>query len=223
MMAFVGSGSGSSLLDVGQAAISTGVKLLSDYLNSLLYPIGAIGPVSFVVSADEVKTFESFNHHSTANFVDHEVAGGKPVSEFTGLGLDEINFSIVLVASTGVVPLTELRALEALMAAGKPQRISIGPRNFGKFTIRAISDDWLHVTNKGAPLVISIQLTLVEYVASMPTQAQQIMRKDEIQRTETGKGGPERLPGTGTPTKPRTTTPKPSGGQKIDPVTRMPI
>lgn len=199
------------------SSLGVTVKNLIGAVISNTASIGSLGNITFQVNPYRVKTFETLNRSSSAVFADHEVSGRKPASEMTGLALDEIDLHIVLNSSLGVVPSDESNNLQEIMANGEPQQLVIGTESLGLFTIRTIDEEWTHVSAFGNIILMAIDIHLVEYVTSVPTQAKQIMNRDEVSRSETGKGGPERLPGSAEATKKRTLTPN------IDPVTRMEI
>ena len=158
--------------------------------------LGSLGGVVFQTSTDKILTFSNFTRTKTANFAEHEVYDRKPVSEFTGSGLDVIDFTIVLNASAGVNPLAELRKLEKIIESGEPQTLTIGAKNFGKVTLRSLTDPWEYITNRGEPLLITAELNLVEYVSNVQTQGFSKLVEDMIKRGTTGKGGPVRLSST---------------------------
>ncbi|WP_434171196.1 hypothetical protein AHYW_002611 [Providencia manganoxydans] len=196
----------------------TAAQLAGDALSQLIR-LGSLGDIVFQVSPSQVRTFESFERQSEAIFADHEVAGGKPISEFMGESLDTLDLTMVFNAGLGVVPHQEIERLRKMKAEGVPHTLMMGSRSFGQYTLRSVSDEWVHISATGQPLVLIGEVNLVEYIEILPTQAQQKTRQDEIRRNETGKGGPERLPGASEPTQKRTLTPAP----KIDSVTRMVI
>lgn len=198
-------------------SLSVTVSQLAGVALSNLISLGSFGDVVFQVSPEYVRTFETLNRESGAVFADHEVAGGKPVSEMTGEELDKIDFRMVFNASLGISPIAEIEKLRKMKAEGTPQEFIVGSNSLGKFTIRTIAEEWVHTSGIGRVLVLVADVNLVEYINTLPTQAQQKTREDEIKRTETGKGGPARLPGAAEKTQTRELKPK------IDEVTRMEI
>lgn len=169
--------------------------------------IGTFGRVIFSVSSDAIRTFDNLSVKTASTFADHEVAGRKPVSEFTGHGLDEITFTMQLNSIIGASPLVELYQLESMKESGNAFRLIVGVKNFGKFTIRDLSHDWAHVIGGGIPVLINVTITLREYEPTLSTQAKEAQREDEVMRGTTGKGGPEKLPGSPVKTKERELTP----------------
>ena len=157
--------------------------------------IGLLGPCVFISSEYQVRTFQSFNRTSSYRYVDHEVINQKQVSEFTGTDLDEIELSMMFCGDLGVNPTTEVEKLREAAMRGEPVALLIGGMVFGKWTIRTIPEDWQFLYTDGSPQVMTIQISIKEFVDSVPTTAQSKQAQVQSRRNETGKGGPERLPG----------------------------
>lgn len=172
------------------------------------FGIGSFGDIIFTVSASHIKTFDELSRRSAAKFADHEVASKKPISEFTGEELDEITFNIQL-NRTYTKPERDLMLLNKIKSTGMANRLIIGSRNFGKFTLREFEETLTHVGKNGAILFAEVELTLTEYIDSYSNNAATAQREDEARRGETGKGGPQRLPGSPPVSSERTLTPEP--------------
>lgn len=177
---------------------------LSDF--GISFGIGSFGNIIFTVSASHIKTFDELSRRSAARFADHEVAGKKPISEFTGEELDEITFNIQL-NRTYAKPEHDLMLLNKIKSSGIANRLIIGSRNLGKFTLREFEENLTHVGRNGAILFAEVSLTLTEYIDSFSNNASTAQREDEARRGETGKGGPQRLPGSPPKSSERTMTP----------------
>jgi len=160
--------------------------------------LGSIGSVVFQVSQFSVRTWETIDRKTEANFSDHAVIGQKPVSEYIGATLDTLEFTITLNGSLGIDPLTEAENLRAMILAGEPQQVVLAGKNLGPFTIRSMEEEWRYTRN-GRPLIIEVTLKITEYIDTVPTEAQAKQRDEELRRGDTGLGGPERLPGSGEP------------------------
>lgn len=171
---------------------------LSDFVdfNSLgiSFGIGSYGGVIFQVSSSHISTFDELTRHVSAKFADHEVAGKKPVSEKTGEELDEITFNMQF-SRTYCKPEQELLKLNKMLSSGVANRLMIGSRNLGKFTLREFEENLTHVGKNGALLFVDLSVTLVEHIDSFPNNAKTAQREDTAMRGETGRGGPQRLPG----------------------------
>lgn len=196
---------------------------LSDFLNfnlsdfGISFGIGSFGDIVFTVSASHIKTFDELSRLSAAKFADHEIAGKKPISEFVGEELDEITFNIQL-NRTYAKPEHDLMLLNKIKSSGAANRLIIGSRNLGKFTLREFEETLTHVGKNGAILFAEVELTLTEYIDSYSNNASTAQREDEARRGETGKGGPQRLPGSPPASSERPMTPvqNETGGEGTD-------
>jgi len=164
---------------------------------------GIIGNVVFMVVGDflgtgmtHIQTYQSLERESTARWVDHDIINGPPVSEFVGRNLKNKEFEIMLHSTVHFDPLSTYETLEKMLDSGEPQRLFIDGKNYGWWTVRSLEGKetyWAY----GRPAVMKINLSIREYISALPTAAAQKLREDEIRRYDTGKGGPDRLPGTG--------------------------
>jgi len=159
--------------------------------------VGFIGDIIFAASSFWVHTFENLVRQSSGRHIEHEVINGPPVSEFVGRDLKSLDFEMTLHATLGVEPLTAYQKIEEACESGQPKPVYLSGKNHGLFTIRSCEGDELHWSH-GRPSVMKVALSLREYVDSLPTVSAQKLRQDELNRNFTGRGGPERLPGTGT-------------------------
>lgn len=171
------------------------------------FGIGSFGYIIFTVSSSHIKTFDELSRRTAAKFSDHEVAGKKPISEFTGEDLDEITFNIQL-NRTYTTPERDLMLLNKIKSSGVANRLIIGSRNIGKFTLREFDENLTHIDKNGSILFAEVSLTLTEYIDSFSNNASTSQREDETMRCETGRGGPQRLPGSPPASSERIMTPK---------------
>lgn len=170
------------------------------------FGIGSFGGVIFQVSSSHVSTFDELTRRVSAKFADHDVAGQKPISEQTGEELDEITFNMTF-SSQYCKPEQELLKLNRILSSGVANRLIIGSRNLGKFTLREFEENLTHVGKNGKLLFVNVSVTLVEFVDSFSNNALTAQREDAARRGETGKGGPERLPGSPPASRERPMTP----------------
>lgn len=170
------------------------------------FGIGSFGGVIFQVSSSHISTFDELTRRVSAKFADHDVAGQKPISEQTGEELDEITFNMTL-SSQYCKPEQELLKLNRILSSGVANRLIIGSRNLGKFTLREFEENLTHVGKNGKLLFVDVSVTLVEFVDSFSNNALTAQREDEARRGETGKGGPLRLPGAPPASRERPMTP----------------
>ena len=206
----IGSLTSGRLVDLRDVAVARALSLFTPF-------VGFIGRVIFMSSnLLGVRTYEEHSTTYSANFHEHELIQQKPVSEFLGAGLHEHNFKITLLSSLKIEPQTEVNLLQRMCDSGNPYLMFLNGWIVGRFTIRsvnAVATEW----HLGRPSVIEVDLSLKEYVKSLPIEAVQKQRQEELTRGETGVGGPDNI--ADPPEKLVERTLKPS----IDPITRMPI
>jgi len=131
--------------------------------------IGSIGSVVFEVSSDTVRTFDNFKREGAARWAKHDVHKIKPVSEFLGVDLDKISFTIHLSTSLGISPQQEIETLRNYRDEGKAVSLLIGekPVSTGLFTIQSLSEDWKTIDNHGVLMVADVSVELLEYVETV--------------------------------------------------------
>jgi hypothetical protein len=191
-------------------AVTSGIGILGGS------PLGSFGQLVFECSQVKVQNWGEFQRHAEYAFADHEVLGGKPVSEWTGPGLDELQIEMTFNASLlNGDPVAAVEQLRTMAGSGTAQALVLVGQSLGNYTIRSIEDQWLYVRRNG-PEIVTVSVTLREYVESVITTAQAKQRDDELHRSDSGVGGPARLPGAPNPLQPRNLSPD------IDPATRLP-
>jgi hypothetical protein len=93
--------------------------------------LGNWGPVTFVVSRNELRTFDGFNWGSAANFASHPRHLKAPVAEFSGLAADTISFNMLFARELGADPLAEITKLMYAERAGEAHRLVVGAKAYG--------------------------------------------------------------------------------------------
>lgn len=123
---------------------------------------GHFGDIVFQVSADVVKTWDKLRRSRKASFAEHEVAEGKARLEFTGVGLEEIDFEVRLDARF-VNPAKEAKALDEALQAGEPRPLVLGGRPLGKYVLQDVSERAQRTDGQGRIMVSTVKLRLREY------------------------------------------------------------
>lgn len=142
---------------------------MSQYLNeneSSGGTIGTLGNIAFETSSNKIRTFDNFKLKNSARFATHDIMNQKPVTEYIGLGLDSISFSMRFDIMLGVSPADEIKALRAIRDKGEAVELVIGgqPVNENLWVILDISEDWNKIDNRGSIIIASVNVTLQEYV-----------------------------------------------------------
>lgn len=124
--------------------------------------IGSLGDAVFTVSDWRVFTFRGFNRSGAPRIEEHAVIGVKPKLEYTGPGLDTINFSVRLDRFLGVTPEDEIDKMHEAMTIGQVVPLIIGGRYLGRWVITALDESHLHYNGLGRLIVAEVMISLKE-------------------------------------------------------------
>jgi phage protein U len=127
--------------------------------------IGVLGPITFEVTSDTVRTWQDMRRSAAARWHVHEVQEGKPRQEFLGPGLDQLRFSVRLDIARGIVPRDELRQMRKQRDTGAVMQLTIGGELVGDFVLKDLDEGLTHVSRDGVLLVATASLSLEEYVS----------------------------------------------------------
>lgn len=128
--------------------------------------IGALGNVVFVVSSDTIRTFEDLSRSTASRWAKHEIIGRKPKLEYVGPDTDTISFKMRFDAAYGMDPRKEMNILLELARSGKAVPLVVGGKalGMGKWVVKSVTQNWVHVDNRGNVLVGIAEVALEEYV-----------------------------------------------------------
>lgn len=129
--------------------------------------IGNIGKtVVFETSDQRILNFTKFNRTVKGRWASHNRVGKKPKKQFLGPDSSSLTFTIELNAEHGVKPRATLKKLEKLVSSGKPQKVVIGCKAFGKnkYVVTEVSSDFQRILNAGEVAKITCEITMEEYV-----------------------------------------------------------
>lgn len=125
--------------------------------------IGVLGPITFEVSADKVRTWQEARRDAAARWATHEVFGAKPKKEFIGPGLSKISLSVRLDIERGVIPRDEIQQMRDQMDSGAVLQFTVGGQLIGDFTIEGVAEEWRRVSRAGVLTTAIVALTMEEY------------------------------------------------------------
>ena len=131
--------------------------------------IGFLGSVVFEVSSGggplgiKAFSFRDFKKTKGAHFAEHEVFGGKPLLEFTGIKTNTVSLSINLSASMGISPSEKIATLTDMCNAGKAVPLVIGSEVMGLWVITDLGESWDCVDSKGNLVSAVVSVELKEY------------------------------------------------------------
>lgn len=129
--------------------------------------IGNLGSmITFEVSSDKVLTFDGMQQTAGGRWAQHNIIGGKPVSEFLGADLRQITLPIFLTAAHSVNPRRIIERLESAAESGQPFTFVLGGKRVGKneWVVSSVGETWGEILDGGKLLSAHLDLTLSEYV-----------------------------------------------------------
>ncbi len=127
--------------------------------------VGSLGEIVFEVSNHQVFAPDQFSLSREIKYEDHAIPGDFPRPEYIAPDLFSTTLEVILRADLGCQPWEEAVRMEACAISGEVLRLIIGNSNFGKCTIRKITQKWLRLSGPGgSPAAIGISLDLKEYV-----------------------------------------------------------
>jgi phage protein U len=125
---------------------------------------GGEDSIVFEVNKDKVMTWQELRRSGEARWAEHEVYAGKPVKEFLGPGLEQLELDVRLDLGRGVVPRDKLRLLRKLRDTGAVSQFTVGGSLVGDFVVRALKEIPKFFSPKGVLMVGMVNITLEEYV-----------------------------------------------------------
>lgn len=128
--------------------------------------IGILGDVSFTVSSKMIRTFTDMGISNSPRYGTHDTLQGKPVLEFIGTNLDEINLNFFFRVEDKLNPLKEIKPLIDSRDKGEVIIFFLGSKKVGsgKFVITQLNSTYKRIDNKGNVLAANFAITLKEYV-----------------------------------------------------------
>lgn len=128
--------------------------------------IGAFGEINFLVSDDKIRTFDELTRTVSGRWVDHEILGKKPMTQYIGANLDEISFVMEFNAFYGLDVEYETDRIVKMVREGKAYPLTIGNKGLGmnKWTLRSAEIAYTTIDARGRMLIAGVNVTLKEYV-----------------------------------------------------------
>lgn len=128
--------------------------------------LGSWGPIVFEVSADLIRTFDSFTRSESTRWAKHDIHSKKTKAEFIGIDQGKITFTMKFSANFGVNPMDEIDKIVRANRSGEAHMLIVGGKRFGmgKYYISSINSNLNYWENRGKLLSGDVNLTLEEYV-----------------------------------------------------------
>lgn len=128
--------------------------------------VGLLGNVRFRVTDDRVLTFRNMKREISSTWNKIDRIGAKPLVEYGGPNLQTLSLEIVLDASLGVRPRTQLATLERMAESSEVYSFVLGKRMIGKhkWAVTKCSQAYNIILRGGQIYKATVSLTLQEYV-----------------------------------------------------------
>jgi phage protein U len=129
--------------------------------------IGTLGDIVFQVNSEAARTLRDESRTGAPRYVEHDIHGAKPRSEFNGPGLDSISLTVDLSRNVGIIglePIDELKKIRKYRDEGQVLTLILGGQNEGDFTIRDTAEERRIRSRDGELVSASVTLTLREYL-----------------------------------------------------------
>ena len=128
--------------------------------------VGSFGSIVFNVTESQILTISSLSGTHGSNWASHDMALGKPKSEYIGPKVSGFTFEIMLRAQDGVPPRTMLKKLIKMAEGKEVYRLIIGSEPVGAnpFKLTDVSSEWGTIHNDGSLVECKTSLTVEEYL-----------------------------------------------------------
>lgn len=124
--------------------------------------LGSLGDINFTVSSNQIFSYKDLNIKSGVRLTEHNSLQGKPVLEFIGESLDEINLKFNLRIENKIKPMSVFENLKDKMIKGEELLFFVGEKKIGKFVISDIAQDYKRIDNLGNVLALDLDVNLKE-------------------------------------------------------------
>lgn len=124
--------------------------------------LGSLGDINFTVSSNQILSYKDLNIKSGVRLTEHNSLQGKPVLEFIGESLDEINLKFNLRIENKINPMSIFENLKDKMTKGEELLFFVGEKKIGKFVISDIAQDYKRIDNLGNVLALDLDVNLKE-------------------------------------------------------------
>lgn len=130
--------------------------------------IAYFGSERFEVSDSRAMPISGFQRKTAGRYNEFDRIGKKPLTDFTGPGLDAVSFSVKLNASLGVEPRDVMDHWSNLADAGTVNVLVFGGKVLGAnlWQLKSVGQSWGTVNGSGRVLSATMDLEFEEYVQS---------------------------------------------------------
>lgn len=128
--------------------------------------VGSLGEVTFVTSAEYLRTFSDLRLSRKASFAEHKIIGRHSLLEFTGHDAASCSLKVSFDAQSGMNPVKELTTLRDIMTSHQPVPFVLAGEviGLGLWVIESINTSIEIVDADGFILKASADISLREYL-----------------------------------------------------------
>lgn len=131
--------------------------------------VGMFGTVMFTTGSRLTQTFFDLRKHYPARYAHHAVHLQKPVTEFTGPELAEVEFSMNLSTRWGLNPQIMLAQLHRYHDSGQAAVLFVGGQLFssglGLFILTELDEQHKYFSRMGIVIGVEVAVKMKEYQA----------------------------------------------------------
>lgn len=148
--------------------------------------LGSLGDINFTVSSNQILSYKDLNIKSGVRLTVHDSLQGKPVLEFIGESLDEINLKFNLRIENKINPMSVFENLKDKMTKGEELLFFVGEKKIGKFVISDISQDYKRIDNLGNVLALDLDINLKEIANKKKLNKKPIKTTNDLLESKKG-------------------------------------
>lgn len=148
--------------------------------------LGSLGDINFTVSSNQILSYKDLNIKSGVRLTVHDSLQGKPVLEFIGESLDEINLKFNLRIENKINPMSIFENLKDKMIKGEELLFFVGEKKIGKFVISDIAQDYKRIDNLGNVLALDLDVNLKEIANKKKLNKKPVKAKNDLLENKKG-------------------------------------
>lgn len=120
--------------------------------------------INFFVTRKTALIIGNMKQDVSGKWIEHEILGGKPKSEFVGADLRSFSFEIMVDARFGYKPHSIMKKIHQIVEKGKVDKLMIGTHKIGSRWKMTNASDAFDVVYAGGKVArVTINVTLKEY------------------------------------------------------------
>jgi phage protein U len=125
------------------------------------------GQIVFGLAARQGFLMEELTETSKAKFVEHEILGSKPITEFVGFENDEATFSMNFITGHTTSPMVAIPLLKGFLSRAQAYPLIVAGRPVGsflsQFVLTEVTSTYRYLNGAGLLMSASIEVSMKEY------------------------------------------------------------